>query len=117
HLRHFFQLLSRSLVGWMVAVGQRPAAAMSQALRPRWSVLWPSRLPVIRQARPGTAAVSFNNRCNGVLCYTWSRSLWMVYGRECLRHSSGGCMGANRNCHMSMLSDSHTELDVPESVL
>ncbi|XP_020191035.1 probable choline kinase 2 [Aegilops tauschii subsp. strangulata] len=48
----------------MVAVGQRPAAAMSQALRPRWSVLWPSRLPVIRQARPGTAAVSFNNRCN-----------------------------------------------------
>uniref|UniRef100_A0A453E832 Uncharacterized protein n=1 Tax=Aegilops tauschii subsp. strangulata TaxID=200361 RepID=A0A453E832_AEGTS len=64
HLRHFFQLLSRSLVGWMVAVGQRPAAAMSQALRPRWSVLWPSRLPVIRQARPGTAAVSFNNRCN-----------------------------------------------------
>uniref|UniRef100_A0A453E825 Uncharacterized protein n=1 Tax=Aegilops tauschii subsp. strangulata TaxID=200361 RepID=A0A453E825_AEGTS len=67
HLRHFFQLLSRSLVGWMVAVGQRPAAAMSQALRPRWSVLWPSRLPVIRQARPGTAAVSFNNRCNGGL--------------------------------------------------
>ncbi|XP_037404548.1 probable choline kinase 2 [Triticum dicoccoides] len=37
---------------------------MSQALRPRWSVLWPSRLRVIRQARPGTAAVSFNNRCN-----------------------------------------------------
>ncbi|VAH57986.1 unnamed protein product [Triticum turgidum subsp. durum] len=49
----------------MVAGGQRPSPAMSQALRPRWSVLWPSRLRVIRQARPGTAAVSFNNRCNG----------------------------------------------------